>query len=385
MTPDLVVGAIQLGLSSSAIAVGGWWTILSLTALKPPAGRHQSRESGRCATIVPAHNEARLIASTVASLLNAGATGPDIFVVADNCTDSTAEVARLAGATVLERMDPANRGKSYALNFAIEALRGESVVPDCVVIIDADTTVSDEFFRAISYRIEAGASIVQAHYAAGDAALPVARLRRLAFALVHWARPLGASRLGLPTTLKGNGMAFRWHALRDGFPGHGITEDASATLSFVRTGLLVDFEPRAHVSGMMASSFRDARTQDDRWEGGRFAILPQALLEGVRQIAQGRVRAASACFELASPPLTVVVLFATLGLAIAVSGPGSLSVGAAGVALVAAYVVLGFISARPSLKDIAALAYAPKFVVHKLASFARIARSRPSSWERTSR
>ena len=113
--------------------------------------------------VIPAHDEAVAIAATVAS---AHATMPDgarLLVVADNCSDATARLARNAGAEVLERNDALRRGKGYALRHAFEASR-QSGRADAVVVIDADAEVSANLLEACASRIEAGASAVQVHY-----------------------------------------------------------------------------------------------------------------------------------------------------------------------------------------------------------------------------
>ncbi|MGE0600076.1 MAG: glycosyltransferase family 2 protein [Dehalococcoidia bacterium] len=380
---------VQYGLAGGVTAITGWWTALSMLAIPGPRTQSTSgpRAAARIAVIVPAHNEEPLIARTVCSLRDSagGSSSVEIVVVADNCTDGTAVVAESAGATVLVRADASRRGKSFALEFALEHLRNSLVPPDVVAIVDADTVVSLNFFDAISSRFEVGAQVVQVHYAATAGETPVSRLRRLAFGLVHWSRPLGASRLGLPTTLKGNGMAFRWPVIQGGFPGTGITEDAAATLALATAGTVVDFEPQATVWGLMAATYREAAVQDERWEGGRLTMTPGAVATGLRLLKRGHVRAASAAFELASPPLTLVVAASGVSFLLAIAGAGNIAFGSIAAGLTLAYVGVGLAAAHPGREDIAALIHAPRFVIHKLVSYAKLLRGRPAGWERTTR
>jgi cellulose synthase/poly-beta-1,6-N-acetylglucosamine synthase-like glycosyltransferase len=377
--------AAQIVLASTALFFGGWWTVLSFVALRKPTGKALEATPLRWSVIVPAHNEERLIGRTIQSIVVAGVAADAIVVVADNCTDATAGIARAAGARVLERVNPAERGKSFALDFALVHLRAQHIVPEAVAIIDADSEVTPGFFDAMAQRLTSGAEIVQSHYRAGEGSTPVASLRRLALALVHWARPLGASRLGLPTTLKGNGMAFRWGVVEGGFPGEGITEDASATLEFARRGVVVAFEPNATVTGLMASTYREADVQDLRWEGGRLAMTTRALALASVLAVRGRIRASAACLELASPPLTLIGLVAAGGLGLAVAGVGSFSLAVAAAGSLVAYVGVGLASARPNVGDLRAIVHVPRFVLHKLAIYMRLARGKPTNWQRTSR
>ena len=91
------------------------------------------------------------------------ADGFRVLVVADNCTDSTAALARTAGAEVLERHDPARRGKGYALDFAFHTSQALGWA-DAVVVVDADTEVSANLLEAFAGRIDDGAKAIQAHY-----------------------------------------------------------------------------------------------------------------------------------------------------------------------------------------------------------------------------
>lgn len=377
--------ALQLVLGTGSLTLGGWWTVLNAIAI--PAARERRGDAGlRFVVIVPAHDEERLVAATVRSLLASHySPAPEVLVVADNCGDATAAEAANAGARVIERSDPARRGKSFALDFAISHLRGrEAGAPDVVVVVDADTTVSSGFFAAMSDGVRR-ARVAQARYDAAPSTSDVGRLRRLAFGLVHHARPLGARRLGLPTTLKGNGMAFRWEVVRDGMPGSGITEDAAATLDLAARGVTVRYVPAGQVTGLMAEGYRDAKTQDARWEGGRFALMPRALGLVGRQAVRGRMGPAAAAAELASPPLTLTVGAAAIALALGLLGFGANWLGVVAAGSMVSYVALGLVATRAEMSDVRALLHAPRFVVHKLVSLASVVRSRPAAWERTNR
>src|SRR5216683_3159831 len=139
-----------------------WLTLLSRRSAPPAPGpvRH------RFEIDIPAHNEESGIAQTIRSVL-AIDYPQDMFavtVIADNCTDQTAEVAQAAGARVLVREDQAQRGKGYALAYAFARILGEGRA-DALVVIDADTVVSPNLLRAFSARLETGAQAVQADYA----------------------------------------------------------------------------------------------------------------------------------------------------------------------------------------------------------------------------
>ncbi|MCC6381907.1 MAG: glycosyltransferase [Dehalococcoidia bacterium] len=388
MTVALAVLAWPVAVSVALVA--GWWLILSLAALPAPRARiRRPRGPIAIVAVVPAHNEERHVARCVRSLLaaqQAGDSRPDVVVVADNCTDATAALAAAAGATVLARTDAAVRGKSHALAFALGALRQRPSPPDGVVFVDADSVVSRDFFVASGARLREGARAVQAHYRPLPSHEPLVRLRALAFRLVHWSRPLGASRLRLGSGFKGNGMLVAWEVARDWPGGSGLAEDAAMTLAFATRNLPVRFEPRATVWGEMAGGYAVASVQDRRWEAGRFALLPRALGVGLAALFRGRLSAAAGAFEVASPPLSLLSLLAALPPAAALAGAIPWWAAAAPMALVGASFVAGLAAARPPARELSALREVPRFFAHKVAVYAGLAlHQAPTTWERTSR
>ncbi|HCV39615.1 MAG TPA: glycosyl transferase, partial [Pseudomonas sp.] len=112
------------------------FTQVVLACLPAPARVARQATRARVAVLVPAHNEATLITSTLASITPQLREGDQLLVVADNCTDQTANLARAAGAQVVERQDLQRRGKGYALDFGVQHLRQSP--PEVLIIIDAD-------------------------------------------------------------------------------------------------------------------------------------------------------------------------------------------------------------------------------------------------------
>lgn len=93
------------------------------------------------AVLVPAHDEASIIGATLASIAPQLRPGDRLLVVADNCTDDTAQLAREAGAEVVERHDARLRGKGYALDFGVRHLTNQP--PEVVIVVDADCQVGE--------------------------------------------------------------------------------------------------------------------------------------------------------------------------------------------------------------------------------------------------
>src|SRR5690606_2176559 len=126
---------------------GAWWTLLNCVAIRPPVERLPAQGGLSFAAVIPAHNEEALIVRCVSSLKrDEWAPEPRIVVVADNCTDGTAALARAMGVEVVEREDQTRRGKSYALDAGIAHIRRSGASPDIAVFVDGDTFVDAGFF-----------------------------------------------------------------------------------------------------------------------------------------------------------------------------------------------------------------------------------------------
>ncbi len=157
------------GLFLAALALPATFSCAYLALLTLLSGRlpAPARSSRRMCfdVIVPAHNEEAGIARTVASLLAVDWPGGQfrVLVVADNCSDATAAVARGAGALVLERRDLTFRGKGYALAHAFDWSMKDGFAA-AVVVIDADAEVSRNLLKRSQEGSERGARAVQANY-----------------------------------------------------------------------------------------------------------------------------------------------------------------------------------------------------------------------------
>ena len=141
--------------------------------------------------------------------------GDRLMVVADNCTDATAAVARAAGAQVVERVDAERRGKGYALDFGLRCL--DQSQPQVVVMLDADSDLSEGAIDALAWQVAKTGRPAQALYVMAPPAEPKPRdlISALAFIVKNQVRPLGGARLGWPCFLTGTGMAFPWDLIRN--------------------------------------------------------------------------------------------------------------------------------------------------------------------------
>lgn len=311
----IIANLILFVLALPATAVSLYLLILTLLSHAPPVALRSSRRL-RFDVIVPAHNEAAVIDGVVASLrkLDWPADGFRVLVVADNCTDSTAVLARAAGAEVLERHDTERRGKGYALAFAFQASQAHGWAY-AVVVVDADTEVSPNLLEAFATRIENGAAVIQAHYRVlNSQASWRTRLMAIAMASFHRVRSRARERLRLSCGIRGNGWCITHRLLRQApYRAFSLTEDIEYGIDLGLAGYRVRYADEANVAAMMVSGEQAARTQRQRWEGGRLQLIRSrtpALLRAARGPDGG------VCLDLALDLLVLPLSYAAINVAV---------------------------------------------------------------------
>jgi 1,2-diacylglycerol 3-beta-glucosyltransferase len=285
--------------------------------------------SPRFCILVPAHNEARGIGRTVRSLQSVQYPRDRfrIVVMADNCTDNTAAIARAHGAEVLERHDTGRRGKGWALHAAIRSLLGEPTLThaawDVLVVVDADTQVETNLLDVMARAVCAGHDAVQVAYRPRPAAAsPTAVITDVALSAFHLVRSGARERWGLSCGLRGNGMAFTRQVLRD-VPHTAFTrtEDLEFGILLGLHGVRVAFAGDTTVFGDMPETASVVTQQRERWIGGRLALAKRFALRLLREsVTRRRLMLADLAIDLLIPPVSALVVMAAAGLGLAVMG-----------------------------------------------------------------
>lgn len=286
-----------------------------------------NRASLNVAILVPAHNEATGISATLNSVLPQLFPQDQLVVIADNCTDNTADIARNAGATVIERHDTVRRGKGYALDFGLQYLAQQP--PDIVVIMDADCIAEPGAIAQITQQAGKKNRPVQAIYLLEQPAKasPKHAVSGLAFTVKNLVRPLGLANLGLPCLLTGTGMAFPWATLQQiSLASGNIVEDMNLGLDLAVVGYAPTFCPQATVIGVLPQQTKAAESQRTRWEHGHLqTLLTQVprLLKAAWQ--QRRFNLFAIALDLLIPPLSLLVMIwgFVMGLALLASWLGT--------------------------------------------------------------
>ncbi|TWT81926.1 N-glycosyltransferase [Planctomycetes bacterium CA13] len=360
--------------------------------------------------VVPAHNEQEGLASSLNSLFASLRDDDRVYVVADNCTDATASIARKLAKSnespvqlyLLERFDDANRGKDYALRCAFDVLDAETqedanTANRVVMIVDADCQVDADAIDHLASQVARTGRPAQASYMMRQPAhLPATASRVLlefAFTIKNHVRPLGVSRLGGACTLFGSGMAFpRDLVSRLTGPGGHLVEDMRWTFDMVLAGRPVGFCPDAKLVAMFPTSTKAADTQHRRWEHGHLQLatsqLPRLIGSWMRAPRWYTVVAA---LDLMIVPLSLLVaaslVVSSFNLVVYLTTLNiwpmailAISLAAASVSLIAAWC-----QHRPGNATFRMLLGIPAYAFRKLPLYTRFLFRPERSWIRTDR
>ncbi|RVT94865.1 glycosyltransferase family 2 protein [Sphingomonas crocodyli] len=351
--------------------------------LLPPRRSIAPIWQGRFAVIVPAHDEAAGIGPVLADLRQALPVQARLIVVADNCRDDTARIARASGAEVIERDDPARPGKGHALAFARDHLATDP--PHAVVVVDADCRVEGAGVERLAAIAHHRRRPVQATYLMtprADAG-PMVQLSGFAMLVRNSLRLRGLRRLRAPVVLTGSGMAFPWRIFAAARLATGETvEDLVLGAELTLMGA-----PPRHAPGIRVWSDpageAGTREQRRRWEQGSLAaawrMAPRLLFSSQR----GTTLLA---LDMLIPPLALLVLLDAAGIAIvSLLAPVAAAVlaGLAGVTallILAAWALYGRAQMRAGT-----LLKIPFYILWKLPIYAGTLLGRERRWTRTSR
>ena len=347
----------------------------------------------RVAVLMPAHDEQAGIGATLSSVLPTLAAGDRLLVVADNCSDDTAAVARAAGAEVHERRDSLRRGKGYALDFGLQVLSGAP--PDVVIVIDADCRVAADAIDRLARQAASSGRPAQACYLmlAPAPARGLRSIAEFAFVVKNLGRPLGLQRLGLPTQLTGSGMAFPCAAIeRVSFASGHLAEDMELGLALARAGMPAAFCADALVTSLFPSNRTGSQTQRTRWEHGHLGLILRDAPALLRQAVLRRDGALlGLALDLMVPPLALLVTLtsfmlgvaALLWLLLGLLTPMLVAGGA--LMLLASAVLLAWWRFGRQVVSVGDLFMAFPYLLGKLAVYRRFVGKRETAWVRSQR
>jgi cellulose synthase/poly-beta-1,6-N-acetylglucosamine synthase-like glycosyltransferase len=370
--------------------------ILFGLTVSPVGGTLPANEGirSRIAVLIPAHNEGEVLLGSLGNIKAQLHTGDRLLVVADNCTDDTAVIAKGAGAEVTERRDPANIGKGFALAWGIKHLSIDP--PSIVLIVDADCRTTNGTVDRLASACAATNRPIQAldlMNAPIDSPIDY-RVAAFAFRVKNWVRPLGLNALNLPCQLMGTGMAFPWGVISSANLANALlVEDLKLGLDLAKAGHSPLFCPSARVDSEFSRSSKGAEIQRTRWEKGHVGMIAKTVPSMLfHSVTQKTFPLFVLTLDAAVPPLTLLGLLvciatalSSLGLLFGISSL-PLMVSAASFSAFLIAILLAWSKFGRDILPINSVSLVISYVFHKFLLYRRMifGRSKPQ-WIRTDR
>lgn len=288
------------------------WTIECTAALFRPRRPRNLTASIRPTidVLIPAHNEAQGIRSALETILPQLGPNDRAIVIADNCTDDTANIARACGAVVIERNDPEHAGKSYALDFGVRFLQMNPAL--VVLVFDADCTVDPGTVERLALLAFSSGRPVQSNYLLmpSEAGGPDHKLAGLGLIVRNLTRSMGLERLGLPCFLNGSGMAFPADVLQSVRLANGkLAEDKWLTADLALAGHLPLFSEETCVWSRLPERAHAQQSQRTRWIHGHLECM---RVQGPRllwgSLCHRRFALLTLGLDLLIPPLSLLAM-----------------------------------------------------------------------------
>ncbi|MBX2809209.1 MAG: glycosyltransferase family 2 protein [Cellvibrionaceae bacterium] len=346
------------------------------------------------AILIPAHNEEDVIAATLSSVMHQLQPEDEVVVIADNCTDNTAEIARSFGVTVLARHSLTHKGKGYALAYGLNYLKTRSV--DCVIMLDADCLLEDAGRDCLLEQVLLTAKPVQSLYLMqhkGGELSVSKKVSEFAWLIKNKLRPLGLKNLGGPCQLMGTGMAFPVPLIYNTELASGcIVEDMKLGLDLALAGQAPKFTLAAGVVSYFPESTEVSEGQKSRWVQGHMQMIvqyaPRLLLKFLKT---GDIQRLLMALDLLIPPLmlflvmSLVVFMFSAVVALLVGGSVSLYLAALAMVFLIAGIYFSWlfegrniISGRELLSGVLQL-------LKKFSVYTQVLTDKRREWNKTSR
>lgn len=229
--------------------------------------------------IIPAHNEEAVVGNLVDSInkIDYDKSLYDTYVIADNCTDNTYEVAKEHGAIAVKRDDPTKKTKGYALDWFLTDIfkKGLDKNYDAIVIFDADNIVDSNFLNMMNKSLCQGEKVVQGYR---DIKNPKDSWVSGGYAIFYWMmhRFYHQARynIGLTPLLNGTAFLVRMDVIaKKGWKTKTLTEDIEFSLQTVLDGERLGWQRDAIVYDEQPTTFKQSWTQRERWTVGHLQCI----------------------------------------------------------------------------------------------------------------
>jgi len=343
--------------------------------------------------LIPAHNEEDVIEKTLSSLQKQVSESDRVLVVADNCSDTTADIVRSFNFEVDERTHDTNRGKGFALAHGLENFSQDP--PDIVIILDADCLLGENALDQLVYHCATTQSPVQCQYLIKSAApaKTTTKVSEFAVFIKNRIRMLGLSRLGASVHLSGTGMAFPYESLVNADLASGeIVEDMKLGIDLAIAKQKVQFIDHVEVESFFPTTDAALAKQRERWEHGHMGMIqryaPKLLASSVTTM---NPKLLLLLLDLIIPPLAFLITL-ILGLSIfgaglwLITGNTLLLLLPSSLFLIALFTTLftWALNARHILSS-SELISLPIYVFKKIGSYFKFFSNREQKWVKTDR
>ena len=200
------------------------------------------------------------------------------FVVADNCTDNTAEIARNKGAICYERFDEEHKTKGFALQYLLEKIEEDygRMSFEGYFVFDADNLLKSDYITKMNDAFDSGKKIITSYRHSKN----FDENWISSTYAIHWLRSIrtghrARSILHLATNIQGTGFLFPSDIVKDGWHYTSLTEDRALTVDSVANGYEITYQDEAIFYDEQPVSLKVALRQRLRWSKGHL----QAFVE----------------------------------------------------------------------------------------------------------
>ena len=273
--------------------------------------------------IIPAHNEEAVVENLIVSLKKQDYPKDkyDIYVIADNCTDNTAKIARDAGAIVYERFDSMHKTKGAALKWFLSQKIEENAQYDAFCVFDADNIVDINFLNAMNRKLCQGETVVQGYR---DIKNPTDSWITAGYAIFYWTMNrlyhLARYNIGLSPLINGTGFMVRFDQIKpEGWNTKTLTEDIEFSLKQIIKGKRLGWARDAICYDEQPVGFKQSWSQRSRWTVGHIQCMSEYTKDLAKAVKDNKtiMNFDGLLYIVGSIPMfiiTILLLFVNLGL-----------------------------------------------------------------------
>ena len=271
-----MLGQFLLAAQVVLALIGAYQLVLAFFGYRTPKKVKPHAPQKTFAVLIAAHNEEQVVGALIDNLkkLNYPKELYDTFVIADNCTDGTADIARKMGVNACERQNDKLRGKGYAIEWMLKELWKYPKTYDGVIILDADNLVSPDFLQHMNNELCNGSRVIQGYL---DTKNPSDSWVTSSYAISYWycnrLWQMPRRNLGMANYLGGTGMCFDSLLLKEmGWGATSLVEDLEFTMRCVQLGIYPTMSYEAKVYDEKPLGLKASCKQRLRWMQGHFNV-----------------------------------------------------------------------------------------------------------------